>query len=140
MGESTLHLRMKESVSRELLDEGYSVFFEPPYAPSSFLSWVSYRPDLFGIRRSPGRQEYALVECETRPSARRLASKNFLSLDVQTRLDSDLFLRRILVVPRGTLARLDPSVRRSWETWIYEKGGFQRFRRARDVTPTAPRP
>jgi hypothetical protein len=131
---------MKESVSRELLDEGYSVFFEPPYAPSRFLSWVSYRPDLFGIRGSPGRQEYALVECETRPSARRLASKNFLSLDVQTRLDSDLSLRRILVVPRGTLARLDPSVRRSWETWIYEQGGFQRFRRACDVTSTAPRP
>ncbi len=131
---------MKESVSRELLDEGYSVFFEPPYAPSRFLSWVSYRPDLFGIRGSPGRQEYALVECETRPSARRLASKNFLSLDVQTRLDSDLSLRRILVVPRGTLSRLDPSVRRSWETWIYEKGGFQRFRRAYDVTSTAARP
>jgi hypothetical protein len=130
MAESVLHLRMKEGVSRELAEEGYAFFFEPPYAPSRFLSWVSYRPDLFGIRASAGRQEYALVECETRPSVRKLASKNFTSLDVQTRLDSDLSLRRILVVPRGTLARLDSSVRRYWETWIYENGGFQRFQRA----------
>jgi len=137
MGESVLHLRMKESVSRELAEEGYSVFFEPPYAPSRFLSWVSYRPDLFGIRASPGRQEYALVECETRPSSRKLASKNFMSVDVQTRLNSHLSLRRILVVPRGTLACLDPSVRRSWETWIYEKGGFQRFPKACAASPAS---
>jgi len=137
MGESVLHLNMKESVSRELAEEGYSVFFEPPYAPSRFLSWVSYRPDLFGIRASPGRQEYALVECETRPSGRKLASKNFMSLDVQTRLNSYLSLRRILVVPRGTLACLDPSVRLSWETWIYENGRFQRFPRACDATSPA---
>jgi hypothetical protein len=133
MGESDLHLRMKESVSRELAEEGYSVFFEPPYAPSSFLSWVSYRPDLFGMRGGPGRQEYALVECETRPSGRRLASKNFRSVDVQTRLNSDLSLRRILVVPRGKLASIDSSVRRSWETWIYDAGGFQRIPRASDT-------
>src|ERR1700684_2523268 len=115
MGESVLHLRMKESVSRELAEEGYSVFFEPPYAPSRFLSWESYRPDLFGIRADAGRQEYAIVECETRPSGRRLASKNFRSVDIQTKLNSELSLRRILVVPRGTLACVDPSVRRSWE-------------------------
>ncbi|HUK74461.1 MAG TPA: hypothetical protein VLU99_01620 [Nitrososphaerales archaeon] len=131
---------MKEKVSKELAEEGYSVFFEPLYAPSRFLSWVSYRPDLFGIRASPGRQEYALVECETRPSVRKLASKNFMSLDVQTRLNSDLSVRRILVVPRGTLARLDPSVRRSWETWIYDSDGFQRFQRACEATSTAPDP
>ena len=131
---------MKQSVSRELAEEGYSVFFEPPYAPSRFLSWVSYRPDLFAIRASSGMQEYALVECETRPSGRRLASKNFRSVDVQTRLNSDLSLRRILVVPRGKLACLDTSVRRSWETWIYESGGFQRFPRAHEVAPPAPRP
>ena len=134
MGESVLHRRMKEGVSRALEEEGYSVFFEPPSAPSRFLTWDSYRPDLFGIRARAGSQEYALVECETRPSGRRLASKNFRSLDVQTRLNSVLSLRRILVVPRGTLASLDSSVRRSWETWIYEGGAFLRFPRACDVT------
>jgi hypothetical protein len=129
MGESILHRRMKESVSRELAGEGYSVFEEPPCAPSRFMSWVSYRPDLFGIRGSAERQEYALVECETRPSGRRLAAKNFRSVDVQTRLNSELSLRRILVVPRGTLAGVDSSARRTWETWIYEGGSFQRFPR-----------
>lgn len=140
MGESALHIDMKESVSRELAEEGYSVFFEPPYAPSKFLSWFSYRPDLFGIRVSPGAQEYVLVECETKPSNRKLALKNFSSVDVQTRLNSDLSLRRILVVPRGTLARLDPFVRRSWETWIYDKGRFLRFPRACDAASPACRP
>jgi hypothetical protein len=135
MGESVLHRSMKEGASRELAEEGYTVFFEPPHAPSRFLTWMSYRPDLFGIRASAERQEYALVECETRPSGRRLASKNFRSLDVQTRLSSVLSLRRILVVPRGGLARLDSSVRRSWETWIYEGGTFLRFPRACDATP-----
>ncbi len=137
MGESGLHRRMKEGVSRELAEEGYAVLFEPSYAPSRFLSWASYRPDLFGIRSSAGRQEYAFVECETRPSGRRLASKNFRSVDVQTRLNSDLSLRLILVVPRGTLASVDSSVRRSWEMWIYDETGFQRFPRADSVVLSA---
>ena len=120
---------MKERVSQQLAEEGYAVFFEPPCAPSRYLSWVSYRPDILGIRASEGRQEYALVECETRPSERRLASKNYKSVDIQTTLHSELLLRRILVVPRGKLASVDRSVRRSWETWIYEGGAFQRFPR-----------
>lgn len=121
---------MKEAASRELAGEGYSVFLEPPYAPSRFLTWVSYRPDLFGVRTSAGGQDYAFVECETRPSGGKLSSKNYRSVCVQTRLNSDLSLRRILVVPRGTLASVDSSVRLSWETWIFERGSFQRFPRA----------
>jgi hypothetical protein len=120
---------MKESVSRELAEEGYSVFQEPPYAPSQFMSWASYRPDLFGIRASIERQEYALVECETKPSARKLSAKNFRSVNVQTRLNSELSVRKILVVPRGMLAAVDPSVRRTWEMWIYEGTTFQRLPR-----------
>jgi len=130
MGESDLHRHMKERVSRQLVDEGYSVFFEPPFAPSRFLTWASYRPDILGIRAGPGTQEYALVECETNPSTRRLDSKNFRSVEVQARLNSELSLRRIVVVPRGTLRSLDPSVRRSWETWVYEAQGLQMFPRA----------
>jgi hypothetical protein len=129
---------MKESVWRELVGEGYSVFLEPPFAPSSFLSWSSYRPDLFGMRGGASRQEYAFVECETRPSGRRLASKNFRSVDVQTRLNAEMHVRRILVVPRGTLASVDSSVRLSWETWIYEEGAFQRFPRAFEAPASAP--
>jgi hypothetical protein len=130
MVESDLHRRMKERVSRQLAEEGYALFFEPPYAPSRFLTWASYRPDILGIRASAGMQEYALVECETRPSSRRLDSKNFRSVEVQTRLNSELHLRLIVVVPRGTLRGLDPSVRRSWETWVFEGHGLQMFPRA----------
>jgi len=122
---------MKEGVSRRLADEGYLVFLEPSFAPSRYLRWVSYRPDIFAIRSGNDKQEYALVECETRPSGKRLASKNFRSIDIQTRLSSDLSLRRILVVPRGTFARVEPSVRYSWETWIYEGEDFQSFPLAR---------
>jgi len=116
---------MKEGVRGVLSGEGYQVYLEPQFAPSRFLSWEFYRPDMLGIRAADGRQEYAIVECETRPSERKLAAKNYLSLQVQTRLNSELRLRRILVIPRGTLARVDPSVRLSWETWIFGNGSFQ---------------
>jgi len=128
--ESALHRMMKECASRELTSEGYSVFEEPPYAPSSFISWSSYRPDLFGLRAGGGVQDYVLVECETRPSERKLAAKNFKSVEVQARLSSDVSLRRVLVIPRGNLACLDTSVRTSWEMWIYEGGSFQMFPQA----------
>jgi hypothetical protein len=131
---------MKESVSRELAGEGYSVFEEPPFAPSRFMRWVSYRPDLFAMKASVERQDYAFVECETRPAGKRWAAKNFRSVDVQTRLNSELSLRRILVVPRGTLARVDSSIRLIWETWIFEGGSLQRFQRASETkTPSSER-
>lgn len=121
---------MKEAVSSELSREGYAIFFEPRHAPSRFMTWVSYRPDVFGIRAPAGRQEYALVECETHPSTTKLASKNFLTVEVQARLNSDLGLRRIVVVPRGRLRSLDSSVRRYWETWTYDGVGLQKFQSA----------
>ncbi len=130
MAESILHRRMKHRVSKELANEGYRVFFEPAFAPSPFLGWASYRPDLLGVKATSDKQEYVFVECETNPSTKRLADKNFRSVEVQLRLNSVFSLRRLLVVPWGTLRHLDPSVRYSWETWIYREGGFQRFPRA----------
>jgi len=127
MAESILHLRMKERTSWELAKEGYRIFVEPAFAPSSFLTWSEYRPDIVGVKLRPAREEYAIVECETRPSARKLDSKNFRSVEIQGRINSEVSLRRILVVPRGTLGRFDSSVRRSWETWIYEGCNFQRL-------------
>jgi hypothetical protein len=134
MPESPLHLRMKEFASRELEREGYSIFAEPAWAPSRFLTWRGYRPDLFGMIFGGGRQDYVIVECETRPSEKKLSAKNFLSVSIQSRLDSRLSLRRILVVPRGTLGRVDSSVRYMWETWIFEGSGFQVFPAALSCT------
>jgi hypothetical protein len=131
MGESVLHLQMKQRVSRELADEGYLVFEEPPFAPSWYMRWTAYRPDLFGVKtNAPGVQEYVLVECETRPSTRRLVAKNFKSVEIQARLHSELSLRQILVVPWGRLAGLDPSIRLAWEMWVYEGTTFRRYPRA----------
>jgi hypothetical protein len=118
---------MKERASLELARDGYSTFFEPPFAPSWFLRWSSYRPDVFGMRTGRGRQDYALVECETRPSSRRLESKNFRTVQIQGTINSEVSLRRILVIPRGTLRRVGTSTRLSWEMWIYEAGSFQQF-------------
>lgn len=120
---------MKERVSQELVKEGYTVFVEPLWAPSRYLSWVSYRPDLLGVRTCGSRQDYAFVECETRPSERRLASKNVGSVGVQTMLGAAISLRKILVIPRGKLSRVDRSMRRSWETWICDGNGVQCFPR-----------
>lgn len=127
--ESQLHLRMKDRVSRELEVEGYTVFYEPSFPPSRFLTWSSYRPDILGVRTGAAGQEYVFVECETRPSGRRIAGKNFASVDVQARLNSDVSLRRILVVPRGKLRGVDRATRRSWETWIYCESSLERFPR-----------
>lgn len=128
---------MKAGASLELTRDGYTVFVEPPFAPSMFLEWSSYRPDILGIRRRSAKEEYALVECETKPSKRRLDSKNFRSVEVQSRIDYESSsLRRILVVPRGTLRMLEPSVRFLWEMWIFEGGRtFQQFPVANTVPP-----
>jgi hypothetical protein len=120
---------MKEGVSRELAREGYSIFFEPPYSPSILLRWASYRPDVLGIKASEEVQEYVFVECETRPSGRKLAAKNFRSVEAQARLGRQLSLRKILVLPRGKLACVEPAVRHQWEMWIFEGNGFRRFPR-----------
>jgi hypothetical protein len=62
------------------------------------------------------------VECETNPSTRRLLAKNFRSVELQDRLDVSCSLRRVLAIPRGTLHRLEGSLRFSWETWILGDG------------------
>lgn len=128
--ESALHRSMKERASRELEREGYSVFFEPPSSPSRFMSWGAYRPDVFGVRTGAETQDYALVECETRPSGRRLGSKDFRSVRLQAQLNREPALRMILVIPRGTLGRLEPSLRLTWETWVFGEGGVLRLPRA----------
>ena len=118
MGESDLHRIMKAAAALELSSQGYSICLEPLWPPHG-ISWESYRPDVFGIRRTASRQDFALVECETRPSTRKLLHKNYGTIELQDRLDLDSTLRRVIVIPRGTLDRLATSIRFSWETWIF---------------------
>jgi hypothetical protein len=118
MSESILHLSMKTTVASELTKEGYEVIEEPLWPPTRFVSWNAYRPDLIGLLDRDGADEYALVECETNPTMRRLLSKNIWRVELQSKIDRDSRLRRILVLPRGKLGAVDPNLRRSCEIWI----------------------
>jgi len=121
MPESQLHRDMKAVVASELTKEGYQVVEEPLWPPNRLVAWEAYRPDLLGIAQTDSREEYALVECETRPTTKRLLAKNIWRVELQASIDRQPRLRRILVVPRGKLGALDPKLRRSCEIWVADK-------------------
>ena len=121
MSESPLHRSMKAVVASELTKEGYEVIEEPLWPPNRFLSWEAYRPDLLGLVNTDFKEEYALVECETKPRTTRLLMKNIWRVELQSKIDRQPRLRRILVVPRGKLGTLDPKLRRFCEIWVADK-------------------
>ncbi len=121
MSESTLHRTMKAAVAFELQKEGYGVIEEPLWTPNRFVSWESYRPDLLGLVHSDGKEEYALVECETLPGMKRILAKNIWRVELQSKIDRQPGLRRILVIPRGKLGALDLKLRRSCEIWVADE-------------------
>jgi hypothetical protein len=125
VAESELHLRLKDDASRELQKDGYKIFYEPAFPPLPGVGWSAYRPDLFGQRDSSDGEDFVLVECETHPSMRKLAMKNSSRIWMQTHISHSDRLRRILVIPPGSLRRLDLSVRQKWEIWIVEEGIFR---------------
>jgi len=114
---------MKAVVRGELEKEGYGVVEEPLFPPANWISWSTYRPDLLGFRAQDMKEEIAIVECETRPSMGRFASKNYSSLWFQPSVLSVGSLRRILAVPRGKLGTVDLRLRRDWEIWVIGSGG-----------------
>ncbi len=127
MAESTLHIDMKTAVASELVREGYEVIEEPPWPPNRFISWEAYRPDLMGLFDREGAEEYAFIECETHPRMPRLLSKNIWRIELQSRIDRQSRLRRILVVPRGKLGAVDPKLRRCCEIWIADKNDLMKI-------------
>ncbi len=121
MSESALHRNMKSVVASELTKEGYEVIEEPFWPPNQFISWEAYRPDLLGLIHTDNTEEYALVECETQPGMKRILTKNIWRVELQSKIDRQPRLRRILVVPRGKLSALDLKLRRSCEIWVADK-------------------
>lgn len=109
---------MKAIVKRDLELEDYAVVEEPFYPPRGKASWSSYRPDLLGYRSDAGEEELVIVECETRPSMRRLGAKNSSSVWFQPFLYRQGRVRRILAVPQGKLRRVDMKTRSMWELWV----------------------
>ncbi|MBI4258368.1 MAG: hypothetical protein HY619_05385 [Thaumarchaeota archaeon] len=118
MAESYLHRILKAVSMRTLRENSYTIYPEPEYSPIQYLSWFSYRPDIFGVRSVEGADEYAFVECETKPRMKRILSKNYLSISVQSRLAKETRSRMILAIPTGTLRNLDTKIRERWEIWI----------------------
>jgi len=118
---------MKTRASQELSQDGFNVFQEPLFPPTGSMGWGRYRPDLLGIESGGKRERFAIIECETHPNTRRLNSKNFRSVWFQAELGRESSLRRIVVIPTGSLGHLDSKVRYSWEIWIALEEGFQKF-------------
>lgn len=116
--ESSTHRHLKAVVREELEKEGFGVVEEPPFPPADWISWSAYRPDLLGFRVRDEKEEVAVVECETRPSVRRFASKNYTSIWFQPSVLGSGSLRRILAVPRGRLSAVDLRLRSGWEIWV----------------------
>ncbi len=116
--ESSKHRRMKNIVREQLEGEGFRVVEEPLFPLVDWISWSAYRPDLLGYREKGEREEVAVVECETHPSAKRFASKNYSSLWFQPTILKEGSIRRILAVPAGKLRSLDLGLRKSWEIWV----------------------
>jgi hypothetical protein len=133
VAESELHRRLKDDVSRELQKDGYSIFYEPLFPPLPGIGWFSYRPDLFGQRESPDGEDFVLVECETKPSMRKMAVKNSSRIWMQTHISHTDRLRRILVIPPGNLRRLDPRLRYNWEIWIAVEERIRRIPQLSEV-------
>ncbi len=114
---------MKAMAFQQLSREGYDLVFEPVFPRSWALQWSGYRPDLFGVRTAGRSREYVVVECETHPNTRRICEKEFFRLELQTTLDGTDRLRRILIVPRGSLGSMDMKMRIACEIWLADVDG-----------------
>ncbi len=121
MAESELHRFLKEASVKALREDGFTTYTEPEWSSVQFLTWRSYGPDILGIRNSNGTDEYAFVECETKPRPKRILAKNTVSIGVQTKLMKDTRSRLILTIPNGTLRGLDMGIRRDWELWAVDR-------------------
>jgi len=121
--ESSTHRHMKAVVREELEKDGFGVVEEPLFPPVKWMSWSAYRPDLLGFRAKDMKEEVAIVECETHPSMRRFAAKNYSSLSFQPSVLSSGSVRRILAVPKGKLGAVDLRLRCGWEIWVIGGSG-----------------
>ena len=121
MGESQLHQFLKQTAVRSLEAEGFTTYLEPDWSPISLLDWVSYRPDVFAVRRCCDTDEYAFVECETKPHTSRILDKSTNTIKIQARLMRRTLKRMILTIHSGTIGCLDLKMRRYWGIWLANK-------------------
>jgi hypothetical protein len=91
------------------------------------LWWQSYKPDVLAIKQSDTNQIIVLVECETKPSRKRVLTKTKQiknNLQLQKQLFKNTALLPLLVIPPNNLQKiLFSPIRKFWEIWIINQEG-----------------
>jgi hypothetical protein len=113
---------MKSTVAKELEKRNFTTFQEPLESPYNHLWWHSYRPDVLATKNSGNKLQVVLVECETKPTKKRVLLKIETiqnNLTLQKRLFENTKFLPILVIPPFNLAKiLCFELRTFWEIWI----------------------
>lgn len=126
--ESKFHKLLKQIVSNELKKNHFITYEEPLESPYNNLWWQSYRPDVFATRNTERTFEVVLVECETKPSKRRVLTKMSIiqnNLTFQKRLFEKTEFHPILAIPPHNLTKiLCSNVKNFWTIWIINKLGI----------------
>ncbi len=135
MTESDLHKLLKAAATRVLMQQGFTIYLEPEWSPLELLAWARYRPDILAARRTGEGNDYALVECETKPRLRRILAKNTQSITVQATLGGSTKVSKVLVIPAGTLKALDMKIRKDWTIWIVSPRSGEVKRTIKSVGP-----
>ncbi|MBN2259711.1 MAG: hypothetical protein JW702_04165 [Clostridiales bacterium] len=122
MTESNFHKLLKQIVAKELKVQDFTTYEEPLESRYNNLWWTSYRPDVLGTKNIENSFEVVLVECETKPTKKRILEKMTIiqnNLFLQKRLFQNVHFIPLLVIPSFSLAKiLSEEVRNFWEIWI----------------------
>ena len=125
--EGKLHKLLKQSVEQELLNQYYEVYHEPPESPLKRLYWRSYRPDILGIFSKNSKLIIVIVECETKPSFKKILKKTNqirYGFSLQKQLNENHFIFPLLVIPAMYLNKINfLEIRKFWHIWIINDSG-----------------
>ncbi|MEJ2127074.1 MAG: hypothetical protein P8X84_06195 [Candidatus Bathyarchaeota archaeon] len=122
MTEGNFHKLLKQIIAKELEKQKFTTYEEPLESPYNNLWWRSYRPDVLATKNIETSFEVVLVECETKPTKKRILEKMTTiqnNLFLQKRLFQNVHFIPLLVIPSFSLAKiLCEEVRNFWEIWI----------------------
>jgi hypothetical protein len=125
--EGTLHKLHKQTVADELKKQNYRIHFEPWESPIDLFWWQSYKPDILAVKQTDSGRRIILVECETKPSHKRVLYKTKQiqkNLAIQRQLFENTTILPLLVIPPNNLKKVFlSSVRKFWEIWIVSQEG-----------------
>jgi len=123
--EGNLHKLHKLAVAEELQKQSFEIHYEPWESPLNLLWWQSYKPDILAIKQNTSSKKIVLVECETKPSRKRVLTKTKQiekNLTVQKQLFENTMILPLLVIPPNNLQKIMFSpIRKFWEIWIINK-------------------